>query len=159
MLNDTHTYRRAKKTLFFVVIAVVCIAGVVTIFASRDAITRQMNVWKLVPQPDRLTEFYFTSPTKLPSTYLPGVSQDVSFTVHNLEHQPMLYSYEIIQQNDAGAASHVLATGSFRLNHDGYHDETTTVTYLDTGDKACIIVRLINQDQTLHYWVVKGGRP
>lgn len=157
MLNDTYTYRRAKKTLFFVVVAVVCIAGVVTIFASRDAIARQMSAWKLVPQPDQLTELYFTSPTELPSTYLPGATQEVSFTVHNLEHQPMLYSYEIIQQNDVGAVSYVLAIGSFRLKHDGYHTETTTATYLDTGQKARIIVRLINQGQTVHYWVVKGG--
>lgn len=155
---DLHTYRHSKKTLLFVALAVLLVVATLTLTLARGPIVRAMNALYLLPQPEPLTELYFTSAADLPTTYLPGARQKVAFTVHNLEHQPMRYTYEILQQNEAGDVSSVLATGSFQLDQGAYREENPPITYLDNGVRSRILVRLMNQGQTLHYWVVKGGQ-
>ena len=119
---------------------------------SRD-ITDQLNAWKLLPQPERLTELYFTQQNNLPSTYVPGQQQDVSFTVHDLEYAAIPYSYTIVEQDAAGDKSQMLSSGQFVLHQDQYEQLHINVTLQDVGANAKVVVRLTNVPESIDYLV------
>lgn len=134
--------------VLFVVIAIGLLAAASFLAGSQNTYS---NEWDIAKQPERLTELYFTDHKVLPKKYVPGESADLSFTIHNLEAKPVTYSYEIIQQSDNTTQS--LKTESITINNDVVHNETTSITYADTGARSRIIVRLVDQDQAIHYWV------
>jgi hypothetical protein len=109
--------------------------------------------WQLFRQPERLSELFFTDHTKLPATYTPNTAYTLTFTVRNLEDKPVTYRYEILQQAENAADASLLRTGNFQLASGDSHTETVEINYADAGQRSRIIVRLPDQNQTIHYWV------
>ena len=91
-------------------------------------------------QPQRaeaVTELYFENHTQLPQQYRAGET-----------HQ-----YEVLQQDGAGDNSHILKTGTVNLQGNGSQTEVVNIRYIDTGNTAAIVIRLINENQLIRYRV------
>ena len=130
---------------------------VVLIAVFYTAIDRQLHHWKLLPNPQRLTELYFTHPNALPASYLPGQTLSVAFTVHNLEYQTTDYHYTITESNQNGAQAQILATGSFNLAQNQYHKINVNIPTIDDGNRAKVEVTLVNIHESIDFWVNEGA--
>ena len=124
---------------------------------SAPAIKHQLNSWKLLPQPERLTELYFTNPNNLPTTYTPGQNQTVSFTVHNLEYRTTTYNYAINEVNQDGSVTQPLISDSFTIDQNQFKQVATAVTPIDMGSRVKISVELKTKNQAIDYLVTKAG--
>jgi hypothetical protein len=146
-------FKRLKK---HGVIAAVVLA-VLLATANFGSVKNQLNAWKLLPQPERYTELYFTDHQQLPTTYRPGQAQDVKFTVHNLEHQSVSYRYAIVASGGEGSAPppDTLASGTFVLRHGEHKSISQPAASGDLGKRVKISVELKNQNHTIHYWLTK----
>lgn len=136
-----------------VVILIIVILGV----GFHSAIDRQMRSWKLLPEPEKLTELYFTHPNSLPTKYLPGQPQTVSFTVHNLEYQTTDYTYKIVEASMNSNQSQTLASGSFTLPQNIYKQETVNITTADLGQHVKVEVELVKQNESVDYLLERSG--
>lgn len=141
-----------KQALFVLPVLVLIIVG----FIFNSTITKQLHAWKVLPEPERITELYFTDHTKLPTTYVPGKQQIVPFTVHNLEYKPTSYSYSVTQTSEDGLQSTVLATGTFKIESTKYMTSSPPINLSDFGKRSKITVHL-NTSESINYWVTKGG--
>lgn len=129
------------------VVLLIVILGV----GFHNAIDRKLRSWKLLPEPEKLTELYFTHPNSLPTKYIPGQVQTVSFTVHNLEYQTTDYTYKIVEASTDGSQVQTLTTGSFVLPQNIYKQETVNISTVDLGEKVKVEVDLVKQNETIDY--------
>ena len=126
---------------------------VIACVSAHSAIARQLNNWKLLPQPERFTELYFTHPTSLPTTYAPGETQIVAFTAHSLEHRITTYTFVVTVNNEVGNAEQTLARGSFTLTNNQTKNITETATLPPLGSREQITVTLTNMQTSIDYWL------
>jgi uncharacterized membrane protein len=136
---------------------------------GHKALVNQLNAWKLLPVPERVTELYFTSPNSVPTTYAPGQGQTVIFTVQDLEYRTTTYDYTITQLTSDGSASQALATGSFMLAQNQAASEAVPVTPSNLGSRSQIEVKISFDDivsgadkpslesENIDYWVNQVG--
>ncbi len=134
------------------IIAVLIIVGALL----RQPIKNKLNTWKLLPQPVRLTELYFTHPNNLPSTYFSGQTQTVSFTIHNLEFKTEKYNYSIQILNSNLIPTDTLLTGSFTLKQGQYKNVTQNITLSDSG-RVQVAVGLTYFHESIGYWLNPVG--
>lgn len=135
------------------VLTVVIVAAAAIV--NHVALKNQLEKWRMLPEPERLTELYLTNSRNIPGSYTPGVSLPADFTVHNLEGRATTYNYTIAEQADNGTASYVLAKGSFSLNQNQTKAVRAAVTPLDMGERAKVTIRLTD-DIAVDYWIKKG---
>jgi len=135
-----------------VIVVLIALAGI-----FHSSIDRQMRAWKLLPEPEKLTELYFTHPNSLPTTYVPGQTQTVYFTVHNLEYQTTDYHYTISETNQSGSQSQTLSSASFSLPQNGYQKEAVNISTIDLGSRVKVEVDLKNVHESIDYWLDKEG--
>jgi uncharacterized membrane protein len=138
----------------FTVAIIIIIALIALLHTPVD---HQMRSWKLLPEPEKLTELYFTHPNNLPTKYMPGQQQAVSFTVHNLEYQTTGYQYKIIETSQAGDQAVTLASGSFSLQQNQYKSPTVSITTADLGQNVKVEVELVNQHESIDYLLERTG--
>lgn len=127
-----------KALLTTLVVAVLLLCGIVVV--QQGAIYKQLDEWMLIPRPDRLTELYFSSHQDLAESYSPGVSHELQFTVHNIEHVETIYHYEIVQDDEGGGHRTVLLNGSLVLSHDDLKNIKVQFTPIDTGVRTRVSV-------------------
>ncbi len=144
-----------RQPVILFLVAIIAIVGLAAIFHA--PINRQMHRWKLLPEPERLTELYFTNPNSLPKTYVPGQSQPVSFTVHNLEYRHTNYKYQITETSQDGTKSQQLADGAFSLEQNEYHKTTVNIPIVDLGPAVKVEVRLVNVNESIDYLLERRG--
>jgi len=130
---------------------------IIVLVALAPNIKTQLNAWKLLPQPERLTELYFTAPNNLPTTYVPGQSQTVSFTVHNLEYRTATYNYVITEASLDNTTSQILAHGTFTLAQDQFKKEQLNITLTDIGHRIKVKVDLQGRNESIGYLLLKEG--
>lgn len=121
------------------------------------AIDRQLRSWKLLPEPERLTELYFTDPNNLPKSYTPGQPQAVKFTVHNLEYRTTHYRYKITETSQDGMQSQQLADGSFTMTQNSYHKTSVNISTADLGSSVKVEVELVNVKENIDYLLERRG--
>ena len=155
VLNLRLSGRRNIASLF-AAFGIVLVVGLSIGFHQQ--IKNQLNAWKLLPEPEKLTELYFTHPNNLPASYVIGQPQTVSFTAHNLEYQAETYRYKIVEENQAGSESKTLAAGSFTLQQNQYKDSNVTVMPANLGPRARITVELPTVNETIDYWVIRDDK-
>lgn len=110
-----------------------------------------------MPEPERLTELYFAHPNSLPTKYVPGQLQTVSFTVHNLEYQTTDYTYKIVEVSTDSSQAQILTTGSFTLQQNIYKQETVNISTADLGQHVKVDVDLVKQNETIDYLLNRSG--
>lgn len=150
---NLHLPQRQNLALLFVPLTIVVVLGLSIGFHQQ--IKNQLNAWKLLPEPERLTELYFTAPNNLPNSYVPGQVQNVRFTVHNIEYQTETYPYKIVEQSQDGSQTQELESGSFTLKQDQYQGQNVGVTPIDLGKRVEITIELPTVNETISYWVVQ----
>ena len=123
----------------------------------RSDIHKQLNNWKLLPQPEKLTELYFTNPNSLPTKYSPEQTQTVSFTAHNLEYQTVDYNYKIVESSQTNNQSQTLVSGNFTLSQNGYEKKSVNITTADLGSNVKVEVDLINVNESIDYLLGRIG--
>lgn len=128
----------------FVVIALIVLGSV-----FHGQVRAQLNDWKLLPRPEKLTELYFTHPNNLPQKYTPGDVQEVNFTVHNLEYKTVNYQFVIVEQTNGGNQSAVLSSGNFKLKQNQYKKLTQYVNTPDLGKNIKLTVKLTNVNESI----------
>ena len=148
--NLLGVFNKHRVTVLFVLILVVA----ATIGAP--VIKHQLNSWKLLPQPERLTELYFTNPNHLPATYVPGQTQTVSFTIHNLEYRNTEYSYVVKEVNQDSTVTQTLASASFSIDQNQFKAVSLDITPLDLGSYIKIVVDLQTKGQLIDYLLTKA---
>jgi hypothetical protein len=146
---------RRRVASVFVPLLILVVLGLGLCFHQQ--IKNQLNAWKLLPQPERLTELYFTEPNSLPTTYAPGQPQTVRFTTHNIEYQTETYSYRIIEQSQNGSQTQLLSSGQFTLQQGQYQGQNVGITPADLGTRAEIIIELPTVNENISYWVNRSG--
>jgi hypothetical protein len=143
--------------------AFVLVAATLILYFNTAAITRQLNAWQLLPQPERLTELYYEKHTELPTTYAPDMQQSYSFTVHNLEYRTTAYKYEVMEQSEDSSQRRVLSSGSFALEHDRSRTTAITISPIDFGPRVKIVTTINKNvsdndgNESIHYWVTRRG--
>lgn len=159
-MGRNQSYRQMQSYRFYqsyrtpVLVAVSAFILVTLCFSWwRPAIASQLRDWKLLPQPERLTELYFTKPNNLPAIYTPGEPQTVQFTVHNLEYGTTAYAYKVMEQSQDGRQSQQLANGEFTLRQNHYERLSLNVVPVDLGTKVKVIVEIPTTNETISYWI------
>jgi hypothetical protein len=140
----------------YILIGVVILGGILIGILEATPIRNQLNVWKLLPEPERLTELYFNNNAQLPTHYIPGQPQKTSFTVHNLEYQNTAYFYTVTAVPDGSTTSTALANGVLSLAQNQSVTTPITVTLPDLGPRVKVVVKLSNENESIDYWVTKG---
>ncbi len=122
------------------------------------------DTWQVTPQPQRLSELYFTHHQQLPDVVAPQTPQRVVFTIHNLEHQTTVYHYTLIVLTN-NSIEEQLGHGTITLTHDQSQTIEHTLVIPPLGDRVAVKVKLEYQGiiagsktahwqtQSIHYWV------
>jgi uncharacterized membrane protein len=153
VLNLILPIRRHAALVFVGLVVIVVILLSVGFYTQ---IKNQLNDWKLLPQPERLTELYFTTPNSLASTYVPGQVQKVNFTVHNLEYQTETYRYQIIEENQDGSKTQTLTSSTFTLSQNQYQSVSFTGPLVDMGANARIVINLPTVHESIDYLLTRS---
>ncbi len=133
---------------------VVAILIYTVLFMDRSWVVAAMNQHKLLPQPERLTELYLEDHLRLPKAYMRGQRNAFTFTVHNLEHEPVTYEYVVSAESTESAR--IISEGSFTLEHDGYKSIEERIASTESALRTKINISLENKDQSIHFWVDKA---
>jgi len=149
---------RLNQSATIIVSSLIALLIVLTATVWRPAITNQLNSWKLLPEPEKLTELYFVHPNSLPATYTPGKSQMISFTLHNLEYQTMTYRYQIIEESQDGSNATILDTNAFTINQGQYRTVSYPATLVDAGQDAKIVVSIPTVNESIDYALTRSNQ-
>lgn len=145
--NEGFVITRPRK-IAYLLIAVCCLVGVGgALFAYRAPIAKQLSDWRLLPEPERVTELFFTDYSTLPKSFTAGSHHTVAFTVRNLEHQKTVYHYKVIAASDQGAEQS-LGDGTFMLDHDRVHLGSADIVVPAFEPRLAIKVELYYQSMT-----------
>ena len=154
MNNNKHFHWKAFGYIIFVVIIFV---ACLTIASSPLLRSATGNFFRLstTHQPERLTELYFTNPSNLPESYSAYGANQVLFTIHNNEDHPVTYRYRIY--NATAPNESIIQTVT--LSERSYRSVVGSVDHLpalDFGHQLEIIIELIDQKQTIDFWVSRA---
>ncbi len=165
-MKSLHAYTPFLRFALGIVVIIFVVYGVSNI----PFVQETLKSWRVLPQPERLTEAYFTDHQNLPTEYSPNSLVSVDFTLHNIEYKTTNYKYQILQQSEDKSISRELASGEKSLHHDESANIETSVTMQDTGKRARIMAIITydgtadgtdnpeQKNQSIFYWVrQKGG--
>jgi len=145
----------------YILIGIVIVGGILIGTLEAQPIKNQLNAWKLLPQPERLTELYYDHSANLPASYTPGRPQSVSFTVHNLEYQSLTYHYSVTATPDGSTTATPLTSGTLKLAQNQYATVPLTITVPDLGPRVQVAIKLtstsLNVNETIDYWVTRSA--
>ncbi|HEV2412373.1 MAG TPA: hypothetical protein VGS28_01045 [Candidatus Saccharimonadales bacterium] len=144
------------RTILYVSVCIVFLAVASFGVLDREHIRNQLNDWKLLPQPERLTELYFSNPNSLPSTYKANQTQNIAFTTHNLEYHREDYHYTITETG-ADHKSSVLGSGAFELAQNQYEHKSQPVSLTDLGSRVQVTISLTNFNESVDYLLNRSG--
>ena len=140
------------------------------IFLNRTAIAKGLDGWHVLPQPERLSELYFTRPRELPESLTPGNPQKISFTVRNLEHRTSTYRFAVTAMSEESGTDYPLGEGVFTLDHDRSQaiDQDVALPALSGRMLLKISLRYEGlvpgssvaspQSQSIYYWATATAR-
>lgn len=131
-------------------------------------VAKQLEAWQLLPQPEQLSELFFTDYRTLPASLAPAGVLPLTFTIHNLEHQPVSYNYTVNATADDGHV-YPLSQGTVRLRHDEHQLVKKKLAVPPAAGQLQVKITL-NYDaanlpakkptahsQSIHYWVTITG--
>lgn len=139
---------------------ILVILGVVIIgyFFFQESIVRQLDTWKLLPKPQKITELYFKDAHNLPTTYSPHQLHKMQFVIHNVAEVPQSFTYVITARNENDTTTIELARGAQHSEPNQTQPIEVDITPLDMGARANLTIALISAEgtqQTINYWVTR----
>jgi hypothetical protein len=125
-----------------------------------DTIAQLLDTWHVTPQPERVTELFFTDYAQLPTHARPQATQTVRFTLRNHEHQSVHYRYQLRIQPAKGTPT-LLPVNQLTLEHGQEKTLTQSFTMPEITGRARISLELTYrsgqpahlQHQSINYWV------
>lgn len=149
------TNKKRKKnvlTRIYVTIASLLLLVIVILLFWKTSIGTSI-VQATAVKPETFTELYFSNHTNLPSKIDTGKIYSFAFTVHNVEAKQMDYKYIVFMQSKN--SKELIDTKSIELQN----NQTTTISesfeLASPVTQAEIVVRLINKDQQIDFYVNK----
>lgn len=107
-------------------------------------------------KPETYTELYLEDHTTLPKSNKVDSPEWFKFTIHNLENKTMNYPYEVyIEDTDGNRAK--IVKDIVKLNNDEYRTIPIYYELLHPVERAKIVIRLIDKDQSIHFWIGKSN--
>ena len=110
-----------------------------------------MQSYQLLPQPEQLTELYFDNHLRLPQNLDTDQTATSSFTIRNLEHEPVRYPYLVTASS--AAEQSIIASGEVQLNHMEQESIPFTVQVASAGARTEIEVMLLNSGQSIRFFI------
>ena len=108
---------------------------------AATAVHGQLDEWKMLPRPERLSELYFDNHKNLPQKFSPDDIYDIRFSVKNLEHRVTTYDFTVSAETPEGS-SQALDAGKFTLSHNQNKPFASVVNIPDLGPRVKISVTL-----------------
>ena len=149
MKNGGQNGHIATRVLVITLLILVCVLFVA--YKYRAAVYAEMNTLKLVPEPERFTELYFTNPAAIPTSTIAGQPMSFAFTIQNLQGVTTTYPYTAYFKNPAGQTI-PLARGIVSLADNAstsipvlYTFPTSTTDGSITGEVVVALPTLNNQ--------------
>lgn len=140
------------------VISILLTAGLITTATvNNHVIARQLHTWKVLPEPERLTELYFTDHAKLPTVFFAGQQKTIGFTVHNLEYRTISYAFTVTQVSEDSTQRQELGSGSFTLKQGQSKTTPVQLTFANFVHRSQITVALKGSGEAVHFWISKVG--
>jgi hypothetical protein len=144
--RQDHKLIRQAGLLILVAASLVGIYGLVSNVPSiRNAVTLATTA-----KPEAFTELYFEDHNDLPKTIERYKEYSFSFTIHNLEHKDVEYSYIVYLQRDSGRT--ILDSGRFSLQNDEYKSQREDFGPLE-NTRTQIVVEITNKNQQIDFWM------
>lgn len=133
--------------------AVIFILVTLILGISMPAIERQLTAWKLLPEPQSLTELYFTDPNQLPAHYEPNKSLVTKFSIVNHDQPSGSYRYTITESNVELTDTKTVESGSVRILRNNRVNLAKAVVLVEMGSQVYISVAVNNV--TIGYWITQ----
>jgi uncharacterized membrane protein len=141
------------KSLYLFAVIILLVGSVIFI---NWAVRTKPVIAATTHQPERFTELYFTYSNNLPSSVHSGQLLPVSFTVHNAEGHTMTYVYSVKFVDSTSNQTIVFNQHQFSLPNDKVQVITDDIKLPTFNGRAEATVALINQPETIHFWVVNA---
>ncbi len=144
-------YVKKRRVILFALVGLAVGLSVALAVVNNSVIAAKLHHWKLLPEPERLTELYFTDHTKLPASFTPGQPQSLMFTVHNLEGRTTSYRYKA-EELVPGNQPLLLGVGSFILRDADYRDQAIALTPTDAA-RTEVRITLQPGGEVINHWM------
>ncbi|HYH74380.1 MAG TPA: hypothetical protein VD735_00305 [Candidatus Saccharimonadales bacterium] len=160
---------RKKHGALYVKVTAVSVAVVLLFVLLHGPVTRQLDAWKLLPQPESFTTLHFSEPSKLPVPPVPAGNQTVLFSVGNQEHRTTRYAYTVYQAEYPDGGRTPLAEGTLILEQGQTKRLAVPIVTTDTPTSSAVqvVIRfeskrqgntsLRPQSQVIQYWLDKNN--
>lgn len=102
-------------------------------------------------KPEKTTELYFTDHLSLPKQIAIGIPYTFQFTINNLEYGEKTYSYEVIVSDSWAKVTD--GKGNFVLANGQSKSIPVKLVATRSFGRMKIIVRLIDKNQEINFWV------
>lgn len=145
-----HLIHKIRNFGFWIVLVAFFVLIIGSVF-YKNTIIEQLNLWRVLPQPETFTELYFDNHQKLPSIIKDDKDYSFSFITHNLEHKTVTYNYEVTISSESAT---LLNKGTFTLKHDQTKRIREELPLYVSIPKSKIEVNLFNKNQKIHFWVI-----
>lgn len=153
--KDARLIKLGASSLIILAIA----ATTSLVLLNHSALAAQLNTWKLIPQPERFTELYF-SDSQLPASLAPSTPATIRFTVHSHEHQITTYHYQIATRESTAKLAQIADQGDLTLAANQLKTITQTFTVPQFTTKLMVQVTLRHPNttsrpdvqQSIHFW-------
>ncbi len=140
----------SKLVILGMAIALVLTLILLTVPSLRAG-TKKFLTLSTTHQPERLTELYFADLPNLPLTYQADRSIPVSFTVHNLEERDMTYRYIVYATTTSPPQIQTVS-----IPKGVTQTIIANLPATDYGERVPVAVELIDQQQSIHFWVSRS---
>ena len=140
-------YNKVSIGIISILIGFILVYGI----GRQNDIKAQLHAWRLLPEPETLTEAYFEDHLKLPQKVVKGSSYPFRFTIHNLEYKDTLYTYEVTVIEADNKEN--IASGSVSLKHDEYKTIDASFSAQRDYGRTKIEVNLLGRNQPIHFWM------
>lgn len=115
--------------------------------------TKTFENMHITPQQERFSELYFLDAEHLPIRSTGGATQTIAFALHNHEHRPTLYNYQLAVQPSTSVpypvkeATITLAPEEKKMIH-----ESIVLPSLNERAKISVTVTGGTQPHSIDYW-------
>lgn len=143
------SYKKYTRVIRNSLIAVFIGGFLLFAYQERTKIYPEMDTLKLIPQQERFTELYFENHTHLPTEVSANTPFTVSFVIHNLEGEDMIYPYNVYVKDSYGTTT--LESASVMVKDAAYKTITEKYNLKSVNSQKTLFVELPSKHQELHF--------
>ena len=116
---------------------------------NRASIYSELVTLDLIPEPEKMTELYFSNHTYLPGTATSNQEISFAFVIHNVETTDYQYVYEV--SVNANGTKHIVDSGKVLVKNDQYYVKTERFHLLKVPGSQEVVVELTNKRQSIDF--------